>query len=78
MDFVTGLFLGGVSRGVIRDIDRATRAATGVVTDNALAEQNRVLYELAIQWQAYAERLEAENAQLRADVAAVRSRQPGA
>ena len=30
MDFVTGLFLGVVSRGVIRDIDRATRAATGV------------------------------------------------
>ena len=78
MDFLTGLFLGGVSRSVVRDIDRAARAAGGVVSDSSFAEQNRVLYELALQWQAYAERLEAENAQLRADIGAVRSRQPGA
>lgn len=78
MDFVTGWFLGGVSRSVVRDIDRAARAADGVVSDNSLAEQNRVLFGLALQWQAYAERLEAENAQLRADIGADRSRQPGA
>lgn len=69
MSFLAGLFLGGVNRGIVDDIGRATRAGVGTVTDAPLVAENRRLLDLALRWRAYAGQLEAEVERLRAVVA---------
>lgn len=69
MGFLTGFFLGGVNRGIVDDIGRATRAGVGTVTEAPLIAENRRLLDLALQWRAYAGQLEAEVDRLRAMVA---------
>lgn len=69
MSFLTGFFLGGVNRGIVDDIGRATRAGVGTATDAPLIAENQRLLDLALRWRAYAGQLEAEVERLRAVIA---------